>query len=72
MNIECDDVKTHFRSATSAAQPPTKFSSGLPLAGEGMDGDVLLPSSESLLKAYDDAPANEQVRLSHTLRPLLI
>ncbi len=63
MNIECDDVKTHFRSATSATQPPTECYSGLPLAGEGMDGDdVPLISSESLLKAYDGAPANEQVR----------
>ncbi len=70
MDIECDNVKTHFRLSTSAAQPPTKgFSSGLPLVGEGMDGGGM-PSSERLLKAYDDASASEQVCLSSTRRPL--
>ncbi len=63
-------MKTHFRSTTSAAQPRTKLSSGPPLVGEGMDSDM--PSSESLLKAYDDASANEQVGLSHKRRHLPI
>ncbi len=57
-------MKTHFRSTTSAAQPRTELSSGLPLAEEGMDGDM--PSSEKLLKAYEDASAHEQVGLSQS------